>query len=253
MARAKSFSPARGTALARVFGCVNARHRKNGLARRRPTGYIDRGLMKTVFKFPIVMTVALAVVGFGMLWPRAAAAQASPTVASLLSAYFHGSERVGYVRLRFDERAVHVVLPSGEEVATRPRALVDRSIQEALPRREYVVYVARTHGRVDGYMIVDSELGQHEPIDFATFLDARGVVTHVEVLAYREPYGDGVRSDRFRNQFRGRSADSGFRLGQDVDVISGASISSRSMTFGVQRAAALVSALVPMSGALASR
>ena len=39
--------------------------------------------------------------------------------------------------------------------------------------------------------------------DFATFFDCDGRVTRVEVVAYREPYGDGIRSQRFRKQFVG--------------------------------------------------
>jgi Na+-translocating ferredoxin:NAD+ oxidoreductase RnfG subunit len=62
----------------------------------------------------------------------------------------------------------------------------------------------------------------------------------VEVLAYREPYGDGIRTERFRRQFVGRSASSGFVAEHDIDAVSGASISSRSMCVGVQRAAILL-------------
>ncbi|MET0385661.1 MAG: FMN-binding protein, partial [Polyangiales bacterium] len=79
----------------------------------------------------------------------------------------------------------------------------------------------------------------HEPISFGTFFDPQGVITRVEILAYREPYGDGVRAERFRKQFLGRSAKSTFRPGADIDAISGATISSRSLCIGVERAAVL--------------
>jgi len=206
--------------------------------------------MKTVFKFHIVMALLFLVPAA----PIAVRAQESqPSLAGLLSRHFHGSQRVGFVRLRFDGTNLHVLDSHGQELGLRPRAAVERHLSEALPRTEYTVFVARTGAHVDGYMVHDQELGQHEPIDFATFTDARGTVTRVEVLAYREAYGDEVREARFRDQFLGRSVESGFRLGQDVDVISGASISSRSMTLGVQRATALVSALVSLGDALASR
>ena len=68
-------------------------------------------------------------------------------------------------------------------------------------------------------------------------------MTGVEVVQYREPFGDGVRAARFRDQFRGRSATSGFRPGEDIDIISGATISSRSLCIGVQRSAVLIDEL----------
>jgi len=203
--------------------------------------------MKTMFKFHIVMALLVAVPAV------AGAQQALTSVAALLGTHFHASQRVGYVRLRFDANNVHVLGPQGQELGLRPRAAVERHLHEALPRSEYTVFVARTGSRIDGYMIEDQERGQHEPIDFATFTDAHGAVTRVEILAYREAYGDGVREARFRDQFRGRTAESGFRVGEDVDVIGGASISSRSVTMGVERATALVSALVSLGDAIAAR
>jgi len=52
---------------------------------------------------------------------------------------------------------------------------------------------------VDGYALFDREIGQHEYIDFAAFFDGEARVARVEVVAYREPYGEAIRSKRFRN------------------------------------------------------
>jgi Na+-translocating ferredoxin:NAD+ oxidoreductase RnfG subunit len=76
--------------------------------------------------------------------------------------------------------------------------------------------------------------------DFATFFDGEGRVTRVEVVAYRERYGDGIRSQRFREQFVGKQATSGFRPGHEIDVISGATLSARAMAKAVKRATLLL-------------
>ena len=102
------------------------------------------------------------------------------------------------------------------------------------------MFVATSGSHVDGYAVFDQERGQHELIDFVVFFDGRGAVTGVEVLAYREPYGDAIRGERFRRQFVGRSGSSGFRADHDIDVVGGATISSRSMCVGVQRASVIV-------------
>lgn len=159
----------------------------------------------------------------------AAAQSATRTPRALLAEQFRSSEHVRFVR----------VAPQVAE-----RASIERKLGRALPRGEYTFYVATTGGHVDGYALFDDERGQHELISFATFFDARGQITRVEVVTYREPYGDGIRSARFREQFVGRTAASGFRPEDDIDAVSGATISSRAMCLGVKRASVLLDQLV---------
>jgi Na+-translocating ferredoxin:NAD+ oxidoreductase RnfG subunit len=151
------------------------------------------------------------------------------TVRQLLAEQFKASARVTYVRVR----------PTPAQ-----RARVEQRLGHGLARSEYTVYIATSVGHVDGYALFDEERGQHELISLGTFFDAQGRVTRVEVLAYREPYGDGIRAERFRRQFVGRNASSGFAAEHDIDAVSGASISSRSMCVGVQRAAILLDEIV---------
>ena len=160
------------------------------------------------------------------------------TVQQLLSEQFQQSEQVSYRRVNVSSH------------------LHDRLAHELgvkLPKTQYTVYVATSHGKVDGYALFDEERGQHEMIGFATFFDAKGVVTRVEITAFREPHGDGVRADQFRQQFVGRTAHSGFSPDKDIDAISGATISSRSLCKGVRRAAALVQTAVVEDPPLAQR
>jgi Na+-translocating ferredoxin:NAD+ oxidoreductase subunit G len=94
------------------------------------------------------------------------------------------------------------------------------------------VYVGKTAGRVDGYVILDEEIGQHEPISFAIRINGDGVVEAVKVLAYREAYGGEIKDERYLRQWRGKSAAT---LG-GVDAISGATLSSNSTARVVARA-----------------
>lgn len=173
----------------------------------------------------LAATVVLACLG---LAPTAyvARAEAYYTTRELLAEHFERSERVTYLKVR----------PDAEQ-----RARIERRLGAKLPKNEFIFYIGMSHGKIDGYAIFDEERGQHEPISFATFFDGAGAITRVEIVAYREPYGDGIRARRFRRQFVGRSADSGFRPNRDIDTISGATISSRSMCTGVRRASILLS------------
>jgi electron transport complex protein RnfG len=186
-------------------------------------------MFKSIFIWVALGTAGLAGTG------SAAYARDFWTPQALLSQHFHGSERVSFVRLR-------LVGPQ--------RSRVESRLGRALPKAEYTVFVATTGGRADGYAVFDEQLGQHEPISFATFFDAEGRITRIEVVAYREPFGEGIRAERFRRQFIGRSVRSQFRAGSDIDIISGATISSRSMCIGVERAAALLDEALRSQGSL---
>lgn len=170
---------------------------------------------------------ALALLALSCGAPLAVRADVYHTARELLASHFARSQHVGYERLRPDADV---------------RARIEARLGYPLPRPDYVLFRATTGSRVDGYAIFDAERGQHELIDIGTFFDPRGVITRVEILAYREPYGDGVRSARFLAQLAGRDRRSRFRVDHDLDAISGATISSRSVARAVERAAVLMGA-----------
>jgi len=86
-----------------------------------------------------------------------------------------------------------------------------------------------------GWFIVDQVVGKHEFIPFALAIDAQGAVKAVEILEYRETYGDQVRNASWRAQFSGKTKDAPLKLGGDIESISGATLSSRHITDGVKR------------------
>lgn len=181
--------------------------------------------MKTIFNKTLLFTT----LALGLLAPWSSSAQVFFSVRALLGEQFRASQRVDFVRVKPEKR---------------DRARVEMAVGHTLPKAEYIFYVARSGETIDGYAIFDEEIGQHEYIDFATFFDAQGKVTRVEVVAYREPYGDAIRSRRFRKQFVGRSATSGFRPNKDIDVVAGATLSVRAMSKAVHRASTLLHELV---------
>jgi hypothetical protein len=86
-----------------------------------------------------------------------------------------------------------------------------------------------------GWFIADQVVGKHEFIPFALAIDAQGAVKAVEILEYRETYGDQVRKESWRAQFTGKTRDAPLKLGGDIESISGATLSSRHITDGVKR------------------
>ncbi len=117
----------------------------------------------------------------------------------------------------------------------------------------YTFYVATSVGRVDGYAIIDEELGEHQPITFAVKLSPDGRVERQEVVVYREPRGDEVRDERFRHQFVGKGPRDPIATNEDIVAVSGATISSRAMANGVKRAVGLFDELVKPTIAATAR
>lgn len=85
------------------------------------------------------------------------------------------------------------------------------------------------------WLIFDTVMGRYEAIDIAVAISPEGEARGVEILTYREIYGYEVRSPKWRKQFHGKSADSKLKVDKDISNISGATISSKSITAGVKR------------------
>ena len=86
-----------------------------------------------------------------------------------------------------------------------------------------------------GWFIVDEVVGKHDFITYAVGLNADGSVKQIEVMVYRETYGDEIRNDKWRAQFVGKNANSTLKLDDDIKNISGATLSCRHITDGVKR------------------
>jgi hypothetical protein len=157
------------------------------------------------------------------------------TTPQVLKEFFPKSQRVTYRKVKLGPAEL---------------AAVQGRLGYKPARPEYVIFVATTGEQVDGYAIIDDELGQHEQITFAVKLSPAGVVERHEVMVYRESYGEEITDSRFRRQFQGKTAKDPVRAGVDIDVVTGATISSRSMAIGVRRALVLVDELILKPGAL---
>jgi Na+-translocating ferredoxin:NAD+ oxidoreductase RnfG subunit len=146
------------------------------------------------------------------------------TRAALLKELFADCDRVSYQQVELDDAALE-------------RATARLGYK---PRATWTVYHGLKDGAVQGYAVLDEELGQHQPISFAVATDSAGVFARMEIMVYREPYGDEVRQKRFSAQFRGKKAPDAPTLRAEVDAVSGATISSKAMASGIERALVII-------------
>jgi len=147
---------------------------------------------------------------------------------AVLKELFRSCERVTFVELR-----------------TREHAEALRAALGYIPARAtYPIFIGTRGGRIDGYAVIDEEVGEHLPITYAIKVSPNGRVERTEIMAYREAYGGEIREARFREQFVAKGLGDPIALGKDVAAITGATISARSMTRVVKRALALVGRVI---------
>ena len=116
-------------------------------------------------------------------------------------------------------------------VAQLGRAFADDSLE---------VYIAYGEDRtLLGYTIVSEEIGKFRPITFMVAIAPEFAVQGAAVLVYRESRGGEVRQSRFLRQYRGKDRDDPIRINRDIVNITGATMSVRSLNFGVRKLLAL--------------
>lgn len=99
--------------------------------------------------------------------------------------------------------------------------------------------------------LVPDERGYHGPIHVLVGMDFRGTIVGVVVVHDTEPYGYfSVQLPEFAAQFAGKSLRDPFRVGEDVDAISRATITLSSATRAIRDSARMVArqVIAPAAG-----
>ena len=90
-------------------------------------------------------------------------------------------------------------------------------------------------GALLGFAQVRNVKGKDQPITFLVAIDSANPLKDIDVLVYREPYGGEVAYEPWRKQFRGKTSTAPLEVGKDIRNVSGATISSHSVTLGVRK------------------
>lgn len=131
------------------------------------------------------------------------------------------------------------IIPDKKELTPEQKQEAEKRLGAKLSKTTWDFYLAKSGGKIDGYALIDHEIGKTEPITFLTAVTPQGEVKEVEILVYREPFGSEVHEERFVKQYQGKKLTDPLRVGQDIRNISGATMSARSVSLGVKRALVL--------------
>lgn len=136
-----------------------------------------------------------------------------------------------------EEQAVAAIFP-GETFTRKPLILsgaeadkIEDSSGESVREKKLMAWVSAKKDVV----YIDQALGKHEMITYAVGITPEGKVRGIEILEYRETYGQDVRKPAWRQQFVGKTRMDPLRVEKDIVNISGATLSSAHITNGVRR------------------
>ncbi len=90
------------------------------------------------------------------------------------------------------------------------------------------------------FAIIDNTLGKSMPITFLAIFTTDGEIVHTQIIKYREPYGGEISSLNWTSQFIGMTNESEFKVRKTIDGISGATISTHSVTKGIHKLSLLL-------------
>ena len=87
--------------------------------------------------------------------------------------------------------------------------------------------------KIIGFLVLARADSKFDEFDYSVIYDGQISIKNVKILAYRENQGGEIGSKRWLKQFIGKSSDDPIALYEDIQGISGATISCVSATEGV--------------------
>ena len=107
------------------------------------------------------------------------------------------------------------------------------------------IYILRIFNEdiLNGVALLDNVYGKEMPITFIVIFDYPGKIILADIVKYREPYGGAVQNENWTAQFKNKDSNSGYNVGTDIDGITGATISVKSVTKGIYKLSLLYNEL----------
>jgi len=97
------------------------------------------------------------------------------------------------------------------------------------------LFYLKNNQQLMGYLYLAKANSRSDKIDFMVVFKPDLSILTVQILVYREEYGGEVGSKRWLKQFNNKTNGKEMKFGYDVQNISGATISARSMTQAVNQ------------------
>lgn len=120
-----------------------------------------------------------------------------------------------------------VILPDEAKASLKGKLKIKNNIPDTIH-----VGVIKNDNNIQ-YLIPDIAPSRSEEFSYVLFFDESKSITGVDVLQYRENYGNEIDYPFFRKQFKGKQDPNKVIFGRTIQNISGATISVRSITYSI--------------------
>ena len=140
----------------------------------------------------------------------------------------------GSITLNFLKQTIPMHVKSSAESGAYLRFMADYIYTWEIVKNDSLIGVA----------YLDNVKGKSQPITFVVFFDPEGQVLNSHIVKYREPIGGEVSSKNWLRQFLGKTKESSFKIGKEIDGISGATISVNAVTRGIHRGTIVIDYLL---------
>ncbi|MEK7858674.1 MAG: FMN-binding protein [Elusimicrobiota bacterium] len=155
--------------------------------------------------------------------------------------------------------ALALAFPAGVKVDRRTAYLDAEQLKAAeadgrvkIGSKVWSYYVGTSSAGVLGYAYFDTHVVRTMPETFMAVLEPGGAVRFVELLSFQEP-DDYLPSERWLKQFQGKELKDDLLVHRAIRNMTGASLTSETLSSGVRRILAVHAVLHPKIRILTSR
>lgn len=135
------------------------------------------------------------------------------------------------------ERAI-VIAYQNDDLKLEEIKLTKKNLPSDINLKNDKILKILIEGKLKGYAYLGEAPSKERNFDFLIMFNREDLsIKQSKVLIYRESFGREIGSQRWLDQFNGMTPSSqAAKFGQNIDGISGATISARSMTIAVNNA-----------------
>ena len=119
---------------------------------------------------------------------------------------------------RFEKKHIYIANEKLSELNLKKNSLFEISIDKELK----------------GYLFLDTQRSKFDTFDYMVIFNKDLSIKKADILVYREAYGGEICSKVFLKQFQGKNNQSKIKIGDDIQGISGATISCRAAVQGIK-------------------
>ena len=124
-------------------------------------------------------------------------------------------------------------------ISKKNKKNIQNQVKQKFFRDKIYYWVIKTDKETN-YALLDNTIGKTMPITFIVIFNEKEEVIHSSIIKYREGYGGEVSGKNWLAQFIGMKNDSLFKFGKEISGITGATISVKSVTKGINKLSLLL-------------